>query len=466
MHLPAQKQVSLPQKILWGAGGLADNFMFNVLITLGMLIYVDFFRMSPALAGIAIFVPRFVDAITDPWIGNLSDNLVTRWGRRKPLIFLGTILSAIFLPLLWTPPFMESVQNPWYSNVPFLYLCTIGSLLAVSYTLFVVPYTALGFEMSSDYDERTSIISWRMYIGLLGSLACGWLYKLSTLSIFPNEGVGVVWVSLGVAVIVLFSGILPIFSTKENLSVQAQEKINLLSAVKYTLGNKPFQIIFVAYLIVVIAIFATAGILPFVLIYGVLEGDKGSFGTLNGWLITVAVTCSYISVILINWVSQKTSKGFAMIIGLGLACAGNALHWFTINPHYPYAILLSSLVAYLGLQGCWLMVDSMVADICDADEIETGRRREGMFSAVKGFAVKLAQAITAAIGGALLAWSGFDPDQANESGITDETFLKLKILVVGLTCAGLLIAIWAMKFYPITREQAEKNRQKMLTSAK
>ena len=84
VHYPKKTDhVSLKTRIGWGAGGIADNFIMNALNILGLLLYVDYFKLSPILAGIAMFIPRFIDAVSDPIIGNISDNTRSRWGKRK-----------------------------------------------------------------------------------------------------------------------------------------------------------------------------------------------------------------------------------------------------------------------------------------------------------------------------------------------------------------------------------------------
>ena len=455
----ADETVPLKTKVLWGAGGLADNFMFNTLVTLGLLIYVDYYRMSAVLAGIALFVPRFIDAITDPWIGNLSDNTHSRWGRRRPFILGGVILSAILLPLLWTPPMLDTIQNAWWQNGPFLYLCFIGSTLAIAYTCFVVPYTALGWELTPNYDERTRVISWRMYIGLFGSLTVGWLYRATQLDGFDNIGSGAIWVSVGLAVVVLVFGLMPFFGCRETGVEQKQEKISLTEAVRYTLTNRAFLILFVAYVIIIIALFSASGVMPFLFIYYVFGGDKVMAGNYTGMIGTLAVAMSYLSMFLLAYISTRSSKRMAMLAGLGFALAGTLANWWAIHPDRPWALFLAAAIAFLGLQGCWLMVDSMVGDICDDDELQSGRRREGMFSAVKGFALKLAQALTSLIGAGLLALSGYDPDLANASGISPDIAIRMKALVIGFQSVGLIIAIAIIVLYPITRSRANATRK-------
>ncbi|MEA2069483.1 MAG: MFS transporter, partial [Verrucomicrobiota bacterium] len=123
---------------------------------------------------------------------------------------------------------------------------------------------------------------------------------------------------------------------------------------------------------------------------------------------------SYLSMFLISAVSVRTGKKTGMVLGLVLALFGIIGAWFAMDPRWPMAQLLTTVVAAMGLQGCWLMVSSMVADVCDEDELKTGLRREGMFGAVNGFALKAALAVTALIGGFLLQFSGFDAEGVDQ----------------------------------------------------
>jgi GPH family glycoside/pentoside/hexuronide:cation symporter len=122
-------------------------------------------------------------------------------------------------------------------------------------------------------------------------------------------------------------------------------------------------------------------------------------------------------------------------------------------------MFITSFISFLGLQGCWLMIDSMVADVCDDDELRTDRRREGMFSAVKGVALKAAQGVTFGLGGYLAVLAGYDPSRVDASGLDEPTAIKMKMLVVACQTIGLLIAIALFRFYPISRRKAEETRR-------
>ena len=357
------------------------------------------------------------------------------------------------------PPFAETGRNVWYANGPFLWLAVMGTLYTTAYTLFSVPYTALGYELTTDYDERTRVLAWRMYLGLGASLAVPWIYRLCKLEIFSDEIIGARWVSVGIGALVVFTGLLPVLLTRENQLAVKQEKLRLAEAIRYTLGNRPFQILMLSYLLFIGGLFSAGNIGGFVNIYHVCGGDKVFAGQLGGIVGTVGAVVSYLSMFLITAIATRTDKRTGLVIGLGISLMGILASWWALDPRWPYAQVATTAITMLGMPGCWLLIGSMVADICDEDELKTGRRREGMFGAVNGFVLKIAMAVTSLIGGAMLAFAGFDADQANAGEMSTQTALTMKNLIVGAQAIGILCALVIVAFYPINRRRAEETRR-------
>jgi Na+/melibiose symporter-like transporter len=235
----------------------------------------------------------------------------------------------------------------------------------------------------------------------------------------------------------------------------------LYEAVRYTMTNRPFVILFLAYVTIIVALFSAQSIAPLLMQHYVFGGDAIRLGNFQGMLMTMGMGLSYLSIFLISWISMRSSKRTAMVSGLALAFVGTALTFIAIDPRWPWMLFVSTFIAYLGLQGCWLMVDSMTADVCDDDELRSGRRREGMFSAVKSFALKAAQGLTFGIGGYMATAAGYDPQIVDRTGLDEDTAWKMKAALVGFQCAGLLLAIAIMWLYPITRQRAEETQRKL-----
>lgn len=453
---PLSKRVPFRIKLGWGAGGLADNYIMNAFLQLVNPIYNLGLGLDPKLIGQATGIPRFFDALFDVWLGNVSDNTRSKWGRRRPYIFAGAILSAVLLPLLWMPPVHTQ-------NGMFWFLAIMSTIYLLAYSLYVVPYNALGFELTQDYDERTRVQSWRAFIGLLGSLTIPWIYKLTlaTGHTFRNTEVfGAQVVSVGLGIIILATGLLPVIFCRENLQVQGQGKISMLSAIRSTLANRSFGILSTAYVIIIAGLF-TSGVLGlYVTLFTICGGNKDFCGSIIGWAGTATTAGAYISVPLAVWVATHFGKREAMMGGLLLIMTSAILQWFTLSsrwagvPSYLQPQIFAGFIFGLGVQGCWVMMDAMTVDVCDEDELKTGLRREGMYGAVRSLTLKAAIAFANITGAYVLVGAGYVTN-VNPSPVVVS---NMKICYVGIQSAGFIIAMILFMLYPITRARARETR--------
>lgn len=455
---PDSLKVPLKTKVAWGTGGLADNYMLNVPNALALPIYNISFGVSAVLMGLALAIPRIIDAFFDAMVGNWSDNTRSRWGRRKPWMIAGTVLCAIILPLLWMPPF-EGV------NGRFIYFLVLSLIYFLSYSLFVVPYTALGFELTTDYNEKTRALAWRMYIGLIGSFTYPWIYKLCFLPIFQgSEVVGARWICTGVGIVILITGLIPVFFCQENPQAMEQKEVPLKEALRDAFKNKSFQIVLIGYVLILLGLFSSGVLGLYVLIHSVCNENKEMAAEISGWCGSSMALAAYLSLPLATWVSAKIGKKEAMILCLGIALAGVLCMILVLKPYVPYWTIpflgktfqipylqmLPSVVFGIGMQGAWLMVSTMTADVCDEDEIQTGLRQEGIYGAVTSFAQKAALGIAAILGGLLLKLAGYTEGAAT----TPEIAENLKMLYIGGQGLGLALGMVLFSKYSISKKRA------------
>ena len=441
----AARQPLIPQRIAWGTGGLADNLILNIVSQLALPIYNVGLGVPAVWMGLALGFPRIIDAIIDPVMGVISDNTRGPWGRRRPYIIIGALICAATCFLLWLP------SPAWRAKVILLYFLVIIVLYSISYTLFVIPYTALGFELTRDYDERTSVLAWRMYFGLAGGFVIPWMYKLCLLPIFGgNEIRGVKWVAGGTALVIALMGVIPGFLCRESQTVQHQPTMGFGASLAQTVKNKAFLILMVGYTIFFIALNLAGPVAFYVNLFYVYAGDKSAAASLGGWSQTGYIVGAILALPMAGAVSARSSKRLAIMLQSAIALCGYTSFFYTFSRVHPYLQIGSQFFVGLGLQGFWLLVSSMIADICDEDECATGLRREGAFGAVYSFVNKAAVGMATLFTGVILAMAGYSEHVTP----SEHTLENLKVLFVVIQVTGIVLSMLIVARFPITRERA------------
>jgi GPH family glycoside/pentoside/hexuronide:cation symporter len=448
---PADR-IPLSHKIGYGCGAMADNLIMNVFSSLVLPVYNIGLFINPALLGWAMAIPRAFDAFVDPVMGNISDNTRSRWGRRRPYILGGSAACAVLLPLLWMSPFRSDWGVFWW-------LAIAGLIYFLAYTVFIIPYQALGFEMTTDYDERTRLLAWPNYVGMTTSFLLPWLPRLVAFEGFGGMVQGAIYVSAGVGVIVLFGGIMPVLFGREIARAEGQEETPLLRALKEAVSNRAFLIVAISNVIVLAGLATFVNLSLYVNIFVICGGDRGAGLALSGVAGSVYAGVSYVSVILAVWMSTRIGKKAASQILLVVTFLGAASLWFTLRPDLPYLQLVSTVIVGIGLQGTWMTFYTMVGDVCEEDELRTGLRREGIFSSVGAFSRKMAVAAASVLGGSALSWIGFDAEAAAGSGIPDSLAASLKTVFVAGQSSVVVLGLIAISFYPITRKRALETQE-------
>jgi GPH family glycoside/pentoside/hexuronide:cation symporter len=197
----------------------------------------------------------------------------------------------------------------------------------------------------------------------------------------------------------------------------------------------------------------------YVIIYYVFSGDQSLGAEYAGWAGTVSAVATFCVIFLISWLSTKIGKRRAFFVSTGVSMAGYALKWFCYSPQYPLLLLLPAPLIAFGLGGLFTLMGSMMADVCDLDELESHQRREGMFGSIYWWVVKLGMAAALAIGGVLLNGTGFDVALGGDQAA--DTILLMRLFDVAIPVVASAIAIWVIAAYPITEEKAYEIRQEL-----
>lgn len=445
-------------KAAWGVGGVVDNLMMNGTAMMLLPIYNIALGVNPIWLGYAMLLPRLIDVIIDPLIGNWSDNASTRWGRRRPFIAAGGIIAALSCILLWMPP-LHLGQNGLLAYSAFFI-----TALCAGYALFSIPWSALGYELTTDFHERTRVMAWRMYFAYAGGLALPWLYKLALLPVFspqdtggiPNEVYGMRWVAAMIAVVCLASTLIPAWFCREPVQLVKQAHTGIWESLSLTFRNVPFLLLSGVVVVVLSSQILSGPFLLYLNIYYVTDGNKDLAGTLGGWNGMIGQILGFASTPFLVTMATRLGKKNAMLIGQATAMVGYALSWVCITPTMQYLQLLPPILIFPGLNAVWLLNQSVMADICDIDELHSGRRREGMFGAAMTLIFKFSMGLAPVLVGYMLFWSGFREAASTQ---TDSTLQAMRIFYAGIPILCLTISMVLTSFLPISERDAREVRR-------
>jgi len=474
-HITASEdRISIFQKAAYSIGSLVNQFQAAAIGSLVIVLNLGL-GMNPALVGLIGAIPRLIDAFSDPLIGHSSDNTRTRWGRRKPWIFFGALSSGILFALMFH--LYKGQTESFY----FWYFLVIQCFFVISFACYSIPWIALGYEMTPDYHERTRLQGFSNFFAQIAWLIAPWFFKImNNKTMFTDIVHGARSLAIIVGVFIAVGGILPAIFNKEhfaNLPRPEKEKgywnviKDLLSNCATSLKCLPFvKLIAVTFLIFNGFMLASAFTL-YVIVYYVYGGDWGKGGTLLGLFGTASSVCTFIAISLTTWISTKIGKRKTFLITMCLAIFGYALKWIGYNPDHPYLLLIAAPFLAFHLGALFTMVPSMVADVCDLDELQTGTRREGMFSGIYWWIQKLGQAGASVLAGVLLVWTGFNVKLG--AGQSAQSLFYMRLCDVGIPIVTSLVAIYIIMTFDISeakaydiRKQVERRREERRSEEK
>jgi GPH family glycoside/pentoside/hexuronide:cation symporter len=478
----AKPVVPMYQIIAFGLGSLA-NQLFAAALGVFMVVLVMGLGMDPFLVGILGAIPRLFDAITDPIMGYISDNARTRFGRRRPFIFVGSIITGVAFMLMWQiyPENGESYN--------FVYFLVLSLLFYLGYTMFATPLIALGYEMSPDFHERTRIMAVSQWIGQIAWMIAPWFWVIIyDSSLYESAAVGSRELAIWVGILCLVFGIIPALFCKERaLPENTAEKISISSIgsiiVKFfkgiwqTFKCWPFVQLCSATFLVFNGFQTVAQFAFFIIVFYVFNGDQDAAGTWPAWFGTISSLCTCMLVIpIITKMSQKIGKKNAFIIATMISILGYILRWWAfeqaLNEGARWMMFVALPLMTFGIGGLFTLMMSMTADVCDLDELATGERREGIFGAVYWWFVKLGTAIAMLMSGWVLSTIGYsrleDIRNSLQSGElllnmpeAMEIINMLRFADIAIPVTTALLAILVIYKYDFTEERAQQVRNEL-----
>ncbi len=464
-----EDRISLPHKVIYGFGAFVNNLLAAAIGGMAIVLNLGL-GMNPALVGLLGALPRLTDAITDPLMGYISDHTRSRWGRRRPYIFIGAIIAGVVFALLWQLPRGQS------DNYYFWFFLIGSFIFYLGYTVFATPWVALGYELTPDYHERTRLMGVQNFMGQLAYVVSPWFLLMMQADFFDDIVDGASYLAIGIAVLTIAVGILPAIFLRERFKhpppreelvgegeevdsvAQALKKniIDFINGFVATLKVSPFLKLCAATFLVFNGFMLVSSFQFYVIIYYVFGGDQELGAEYAGWSGTVGAVSTFCVIFLVTWLSTKIGKRRTFFIAISISMFGYALKWFCYNPEIPWLLLVPAPFMAFGLGALFTLMGSMIADVCDLDELNTYERREGMFGSIYWWVVKLGMALALAGGGFLLNATGFDVELNGNQ--TERAIFLMRLFDVAVPLVSSALAIWAVYAFPITEEKAHEIR--------
>ncbi|NCO74305.1 MAG: MFS transporter [Cyanobacteria bacterium] len=528
------EKLNLTTKLAFGAGDIGPALTANILVFFLMPFFTNVAGLSPGVAGSILFVGKIADAINDPIIGVFSDRTQTKWGRRIPWIIIAAIPFGVTFFLQWIVPNFSD-NSSLNNTLLFIYYLIIGIVFNLFYTAVNLPYQALTPELTQDYNERTSLNSFRFSFSIgasiLSLILAGAIFQVyqgnnqekylvlgiistifSTLPLFwcplivKERGYQpllnykqrkiTAYILITIATILVIFGLINLVNSTsgedtfsaamyllvalfisiisisliiaktephllQELTINPDDNssstIPFFEQLKIVFQNKPFLYVVGIYLCSWLAVQLTASIL----LYFVVNW----MGLPDAQFPRVAIAVQGTALIMLFvWqkISNKLDKKIVYFLGSTIWIIAQ-IGLFLVQPGQTFLLYALAMLAGCGVSVAYLIPWSMIPDVIDLDELNTGERREGLFYGFMVLLQKFGLAFGLFLVGIALEASGFiKPIEGEAIPIQPESALwAIRLVVAPLPAVILLAGIILAYFYPITREYYAEIRLKL-----
>lgn len=444
-----EPKLNFSTKLAYGAGDLGPAITANILGIFLLIFFTNVAGIKPGLAGSILMIGKIWDAINDPIVGMLSDRTVSKWGRRHSWMIFGAIPFGLTFILQWIVPPL----NQWGL---FFYYVAIAILFNTFYTAVNLPYTALTPELTQDYDERTSLNSFRFAFSIGGSIL-SLVLALVIFGAFKNQPLQQYLVLSSIcAVISTLALYWCVFGTRKRVlkteqlrqKEQPADSMSYLEQLKVAFSNRPFLFVIGIYLCSWLAVQNTVSVIPYFVKNYMGMGDQD-------YITILMVVQATSMVMLFVWtaVSQRVGKKAVYFMGMSLWIIAE-VGLFFLQPGQIWFMRLLAMMAGVGVSTAYLIPWSMIPDVIELDELNTGQRREGVFYGFMVLLQKVALAIGLFIVGWVLQQSCFIETVAGQpTPVQPESALwAIRWMVGPVPLVVLLLGLLLAYFYPISRE--------------
>jgi GPH family glycoside/pentoside/hexuronide:cation symporter len=431
------ERLPLSLKLCFGAPAFAGAALGIPIVLHMPQFYSDVVAAPLGYIAIAIAVARGFDALTDPFMGWITDRTQTRWGRRKPYIFVGVPLTAVVFWLLFSPP---ADLTPVGASVWFVLMFGLYFLF---HTVYQIPHNALGAEVALDYHERSSLFGIQTIFIQLGIISASVLPAVLIGSLgagSERQAFSTMAGVTGVLLVLLYA--LLLWRVPERPEFVARESNPLVPGVRRALRNRPFRILFFAGLVNAIPAAIPAILMRYFVFYVVRPENAEAWFSI--FLVIFFVTGTLFIPVWMA-VARRFGKLSSFVAASVIGIAGSVLFFFAGEGDTLFLCGVYFLVGIQQAAGTFL-IPAMAADTIDYDELLTGKRREAQFSSFWAIIPKFVSIPGSSIPIAILAWAGYVPNAIQ----APEVIFWIKFLYALFPVAFYIVALSILSRYPLS----------------
>jgi GPH family glycoside/pentoside/hexuronide:cation symporter len=457
----SKTQLSFWMKLLYGSGDWGFSSMGMMRSIFYAIYLTDVVGLEPRLASFGALIGIVWDAINDPIIGLLSDRIHTRWGRRRPFLLWFAIPFGLSFVLLWSAPDRAS------QTVLLIYITLSFMLADTLQTLVGVPFLSLTPELTSDYDERTTLTSFRSFFQLAGALTVVITAPAIVDLVLASGGsqqqgfmlVGAIFGGIG-AIPLLLIGLF----VREKSRPEQAKVVSFRETIRAAWQNVPFRYMVGIHVLNWSATDMVVVIFPYFLLYWVAQGNQ--LASIRLFELELAYESAFFGILMSvcillipfwRWLAKWRNKREAYMLGMAFWVIVQLLV-FTIQPGETTYLLILAALAGIGVSAAYTLPDSLFADVIEWDELRTRRRQEGIFYGIRTLIRKLTGALVIFITLQLLGWSGYvsPPAGTLQFTQTDSALQTIRLLVSPFGAAMLCGTILLAWLFPLSREKYER----------
>lgn len=452
------------EKVFYGLGDFASNIAFGSVSFYLMYFMVKVGGLEAGLAGVVFIIAKFWDAVTDYFMGRISDKTKCKFGKRRIYMLCGAVPFGLSFILLWLIPGTNS------QALKFLYYTGMYMLFCTCWTVVYVPYNTLSANMTSDYDERTSLTSFRIVLANLGILIGAAVFSLlaeGEESLFygltGSQAQAYLLAGVCFAVLAIVLTLLCTLNVKERVDDGGENTYGFFSTLKQLVRLKEFRASALLYLL------SMLGFDVVMAIYMFYVSDTLGFGGGTEAMIFVAIplVCAMASAPFWTWLSAKKGKVFAYNTS---AIAAAVCFFFTLFVPEQSVLWLVVVSVLCGFSMSCLQIIpwAILPDVVDIDESVYGVRREGAFFGLVSFLYKLANGLGIGFVGLVLGWCGYVEGAgsyidmpADWAGQPDSALLAIRLILACVPGIIFLISLICSKKCNFSKADMDKVHQKM-----